>query len=69
MVVFATLFGIGLSFTKAKNYEGAGASKIGGLFIYFLVATIGLKMDLGSIFDNPGLYLWALFGLPYTPGY
>ena len=55
MVVFATAFGIALSFTKAKNYEGAGASKIGGLFIYILVATIGMKMDLGAIFENPWL--------------
>lgn len=55
MVVFATIFGIGLSFTKAKNYEGAGASKIGGVFIYILVATIGMKMDLSAIFDNPWL--------------
>jgi len=55
MVVFATTFGIALSFTKAKNYEGAGASKIGGLFIYILVATIGMKMDLSAVFDNPGL--------------
>ena len=44
-----------LSFTKAKNYEGAGASKIGGLFIYILVATIGMKMDLGKVLENPGL--------------
>jgi len=55
MVVFATTIGIILSFTKAKNYEGAGASKIGGLFIYILVATIGMKMDLGSFLDKPGL--------------
>lgn len=55
MVVFATLTGIGLSFTKAKNYEGAGASKIGGVFIYILVATIGMKMDLGKVLENPGL--------------
>jgi len=55
MVVFATAIGIGLSFTKAKNYEGAGASKIGSMFIYILVATIGMKMDLGKIFENPGL--------------
>ncbi len=55
MIVFATLLGILCSFTKIKNYEGAGASKIGGLFIYFLVATIGMKMDLGKIFENPGL--------------
>ena len=62
MVVFATMVGVGLSFTKAKNYEGAGASKIGGLFIYILVATIGMKMDLSKIFDNPGLlavgFIW-----------
>ncbi|WP_420321921.1 DUF819 domain-containing protein [Flagellimonas sp.] len=57
MVVFATAIGIGLSFTKAKNYEGAGASKIGGMFIYILVATIGMKMDLGRVLENPGLIL------------
>ena len=55
MVVFATAIGIGLSFTKAKNYEGAGASKIGGVFIYILVATIGMKMDLSAVLENPGL--------------
>ena len=55
MVVFATTAGILLSFTKAKNYEGAGASKIGGVFIYILVATIGMKMDLGRFLENPGL--------------
>ncbi len=57
MVVIATAVGIGLSFTKAKNYEGAGASKIGSMFIYILVATIGMKMDLAKIFENPGLIL------------
>jgi len=55
MVVFATAIGIGLSYTKAKNYEGAGSSKVGSLFIYILVATIGMKMDLGKILENPGL--------------
>lgn len=57
MIVFATASGIFLSFTRVKNYEGAGASKIGGVFIYILVATIGMKMDLGKIFENPGLIL------------
>jgi uncharacterized membrane protein len=55
MVVIATIFGIALSFTKAKNYEGAGASKIGSVFIYILVATIGMKMDLSKVLENPGL--------------
>ena len=55
IITIATIVSIGLSFTKAKNYEGAGASKFGSVFIYILVATIGMKMDLKMIFDNMGL--------------
>jgi uncharacterized membrane protein len=55
MISIATLVAILLSFTKAKNYEGAGASKFGSVFIYILVASIGMKIDLMSILDNPGL--------------
>ncbi|WP_340065362.1 DUF819 domain-containing protein [Ascidiimonas aurantiaca] len=55
MISIATLVGIALSFTKARNYEGAGASKVGSIFIYILVATIGMKMDLSKILENPGL--------------
>lgn len=62
MVVLATVLGIALSFTKAKQYEGAGASKIGSVFIYILVATIGMKMDLAKVLENPGLiavgFIW-----------
>tara|TARA_R110000787_G_scaffold55942_1_gene128802 strand:+ start:5911 stop:7218 length:1308 start_codon:yes stop_codon:yes gene_type:complete len=55
LVSISTLIAILLSFTKARNYEGAGASKIGSIFIYVLVATIGMQMDLGMILDNLGL--------------
>lgn len=55
MISLSTIGAILLSFTKAKNYEGAGASKIGSVFIYILVASIGMKMDLTQILDNPGL--------------
>ncbi len=55
MISIATIIAILLSFTKAKNYEGAGASKFGSVFIYILVASIGMKMDLMLIFDNIGL--------------
>ncbi|MCR8666414.1 DUF819 family protein [Aestuariibaculum sp. M13] len=55
MISLSTIFAILLSYTKAKNYEGAGASKIGSIFIYILVASIGMKMDLRLIFDNVGL--------------
>ncbi len=55
MITIATVIGILLSYTKAKKYEGAGASKLGSVFIYILVATIGMKMDIVKIFENPGL--------------
>ncbi|MDR9456895.1 MAG: DUF819 family protein [Salegentibacter sp.] len=55
MITIATAIGIGFSFTRLKSYEGAGASKLGSIFIYILVATIGMKMDLTMVFDNPGL--------------
>jgi len=57
MISIATILGIILSFTRFKAYEGAGASKVGSVFIYILVATIGMKMDLTMILDNPGLIL------------
>jgi uncharacterized membrane protein len=49
-----------MSFTKARNYEGAGASKVGSIFIYVLVASIGMKMDVMAIFDNPAIFLVGL---------
>ena len=55
MISLSTIVAILLSFTKARNYEGAGASKFGSVFIYILVATIGMKMDLMLIFENLGL--------------
>lgn len=57
LVVLATTFGVLLSFTRAKRLEGAGASKIGSVFIFILVATIGMQMDVLAIFENPGLFL------------
>ena len=65
LIVMATTIGIILSFTKVRKYEGAGASRVGSLFIYFLVATIGMKMNIKEIFSNPGLFLvggmWMAF--------
>ena len=68
MITIATAVGIALSFTKAKEYEGAGASKIGSIFIYFLVATIGMKMDLTMIMDNPGLIAIGLVWMAIHAG-
>jgi len=53
MIVFASTVGVILSFTKARELEGAGASKVGSAFLYILIATIGMKMDVTMILDAP----------------
>ena len=68
MISIATLIAILLSFTKAKNYEGAGASKFGSVFIYILVASIGMKMDLTLILDNTGLILIGIVWMSIHAG-
>lgn len=60
LVIIATIAGLALSFTKLKSYEGAGASKFGSVFLYVLVATIGMKMDVTAIFDNLGFFAIGL---------
>jgi len=55
VVLISTFFGFALSFTKAKNLEGVGASKFGSMFIYILVAAIGMKMDIFTIAEKPFL--------------
>lgn len=60
LILFSTLIGVVASNTKLRKLEGAGASKIGSVFIYILVAVIGMKMDIMQIFDNPGLILLGI---------
>ena len=60
LIVLSTTLAVALSFTKARQLEGVGASRIGSVFIYILVATIGMKMNILAIFDNPGLFLVGL---------
>src|SRR5690606_8278405 len=57
IVVLATTFGLLLSFTKARNLEGVGASRLGSALLYVLVATIGMQMDLKSIYYNFELFM------------
>jgi uncharacterized membrane protein len=65
IVVLTTTAGLVLSFTKARNLEGAGASRLGTLLLYMLVVVIGMQMNLFAIFSNPGLLvvgaIWMLF--------
>ncbi len=68
LIVTATTLGLAMSFTKIRNIEGAGASKVGGVFIYVLVATIGMKMNILEIFDHPGLFAVGLVWMAFHVG-
>lgn len=57
VVVLATTFGLVLGATKARELEGVGASRIGTVLLYVLVASVGLKMNILAIFDHPELFL------------
>lgn len=64
LIVISTTVGLVISFTRYRSIEGYGASKFGSIFIYILVATIGMKMNLGDVFSNLGLFaigiIWML---------
>lgn len=52
VVLIATLAGLVLSFTRARRLEDAGAARIGTVFLYFLIACIGMQMDFMRLFDR-----------------
>lgn len=57
VITIITILGIILSRTSFRKLEYAGASKIGSLILYLLVAAIGMQMDLLAIADNLWLFL------------
>ncbi len=65
LIVLATTGGLLLSFTKFRKLENSGASKIGNLFLYILIATIGMEMNIMGFFQNIQLLLitsiWITF--------
>ena len=60
MIVIASAIGIALSFTKLRKVEAVGASKFGSAFLYILIATVGLHMDVTQIFDTPKFFVLGL---------
>ena len=60
MIVFATTVGLGFSFTRLRQLEGVGASKIGSAFLYILIASIGMHMDVTMIADAPIYFIIGL---------
>ncbi|HEX9656947.1 MAG TPA: DUF819 family protein [Bacteroidota bacterium] len=59
-VVLATIVGVLLSLTRLSELEFAGASNVGSVLFYMLLATIGAKADIAGILDAP---LFALAGV------
>lgn len=57
VVVLSTLGGLLLSFTRVRNLENAGASRVGTVFLYFLIACIGMQMDFLQLANRPELLL------------
>jgi uncharacterized membrane protein len=69
LIVLATTIGLLLSFVKGvRRLEGVGASRIGSVFIYVLVATIGMKMDLKAIVEHPDLFVIGLIWISIHAG-
>jgi uncharacterized membrane protein len=57
MIILSTTGGLFISFTRFRDLESKGASKLGSLFLYILIATIGMKMEILGFFQNFDLLL------------
>lgn len=64
IVVIATTAGLLLSFTRLRKLEGAGSSRLATVFLYILIASIGMQMDITTVVSSPGLFvvgiIWIL---------
>jgi uncharacterized membrane protein len=65
IVVIATTLGVILSNTRVRKLEGVGASRLGSAFLYVLVASIGMKMDLRAIFEHTDLFVVGLIWIAF----
>lgn len=57
-ILLVSTAGLALSFTKARELEYAGASKMGYFVLYFLLTTIGAQGDITKVAETP-LYILA----------
>jgi uncharacterized membrane protein len=66
--LFSTIIGLGLGITRiSKSYE-MGGDVVSSIFLYIIIASIGLKISLGHLFSTPILlftgFLWiSIHGL------
>lgn len=64
-VLIVTGLGVAISYTPLRKLEGAGASKIGSVLLYLLVASIGAKAQFAKVLEVPSLLVigavWIAF--------
>ena len=60
LMLIATAIGVFLSFTPFRKMSAVGSMKTGSVFIYILVATIGMNMDVTAIAERPELFVVGL---------
>ena len=65
MVLTATVIGILASKTSLRSLDGIGSSNLGSVFIYLLVATIGMQIDLRAIGEQPELLIIGLIWISF----
>jgi uncharacterized membrane protein len=68
IVVIATTAGLILSYTRARQLEGVGASRIGSVLLYVLVASVGMRMNIRAIFEDPELFLVGMIWMSIHAG-
>ncbi|MBD2701628.1 DUF819 family protein [Spirosoma sp. BT702] len=60
VVILSTTLGIILSFTRLRKLEKLGTTDFATLFVYFLIMTIGMRLNLSNLGGNLGLFLVAV---------
>jgi uncharacterized membrane protein len=69
IVVIATTGGLLLSISsRVRALEGVGASTLGSVLLYVLIAAIGMKMNILAVFDQPALFLVGAIWMAFHAG-
>ncbi len=65
LVITATTLGLGFSFTPVRKIEHIGASKVGTVLLYVLIASIGMHMNITEILKHPSLFVIGLIWMSF----
>ncbi len=65
VVLIVSTIGVAISFTPLRRLEGAGASRVGAVLLYLLIASIGAGAEFHRVIQAPALVaigaLWMTF--------